>query len=333
MSETGHAEYVSRLQRRVNSYIAGLVVKRKPRDVNEASRHILMAGGKRVRSTLLLLACEAVGTRSTSALHAGAAVELLHNFTLVHDDVMDNAASRRGKPTMHVRWDVNTAILVGDILVGLAYENLLKTRTGNRARMQAAFTTCLLEVCRGQALDLEMGKRSDVTLSEYLLMIEKKTGYLISTAAEIGGLVGGGTLRQVEALARFGKLLGRAFQIQDDLLDIVANEKHFGKMIGGDIIEGKKTFLFITARDRASRRDRQELLNVIKPAPRVTRSRHYERVNLASALYHKYGVLDAARARIRKDTSAAMTALSALPPTSARDRLYWYSEALLKRVS
>jgi geranylgeranyl diphosphate synthase type II len=332
MREPRHAEYVGLLQRRINSLLAGLVGRGTPAQANAATRYILRGGGKRVRSTLLLLSCEAVGTRASAALHTGAAVELLHNFTLVHDDVMDNAPSRRGKETVHVRWDVDTAILVGDIIVGLAYEQLQRTSSANRLRVEQAFTSCLLEVCRGQALDLEHGKRTDVTLTEYLQMIGKKTGTLIATAARIGGLTGGGSSREVSALTRFGTLLGRAFQIQDDLLDVTASEKHFGKVIGGDILEGKKTFLFITARDRASRRDRRELINIINPPKGSTRGSR-ERVRRATELYRSTGALEAAQARIRTDTTAAMAALAALRPSPARERLYWYADALLKRVS
>jgi geranylgeranyl diphosphate synthase, type II len=332
MSGTRHAEYVSSLQRRINVHLARLIGRGKPREANEATRYILSGGGKRVRSTLLLLSCEAAGTRASAALHAGAAVELLHNFTLVHDDVMDNAPSRRGKATVHVRWDVNTAILVGDILVGLAYEELQKTSSGNRSQIERAFTTCLLEVCRGQALDLELGKRIDVTLPEYQQMIEKKTGNLIATAAQLGGLIGGASSREGAALTRFGALLGRAFQMQDDLLDVTASEKRFGKKIGGDIIEGKKTFLFLTARDRATGRDRRTLINAINPPPGERRGA-VDRVRRVTGLYRKYGAMEAAQSRIQRDTAAAMAALAALPPSPARDRLYWYADVLLNRVS
>jgi geranylgeranyl diphosphate synthase type II len=332
MSGTRPAEYIGSLQHRINSHLSRLVGGRKPFDANAATRYILSGGGKRVRSTLVLLSCEAVGTRASAAIHAGAALELLHNFTLVHDDVMDNAPSRRGKATVHVRWDVNTAILVGDILIGLAYEQLQRTSSGNRSRIEHAFTTCLLEVCRGQALDLELGRRTDVSLAEYLQMIEKKTGYLIATAAAIGGMVGNGSAREVSALTRFGRLIGRAFQIQDDLLDVTASEKHFGKKIGGDILEGKKTFLFITARDRASRRDKRELINIINPPAGSTRSPR-ERVRQATELYRRYGAPEAAQWRIRRDTSTAMAALAALRQSPARERLYWFADLLLKRVS
>ncbi|MDH3252897.1 MAG: polyprenyl synthetase family protein, partial [Ignavibacteria bacterium] len=298
-------------------------------------RYVLQAGGKRVRSTLLLLACEAVGGKAATALDAGVAVELLHNFTLVHDDVMDNAESRRGQPTVHVRWDLNNAILVGDVLVGLAYESLLRTKTPKIRRVVEVFTQGLLEVCRGQAGDLELGKARWVTLAHYFRMIEKKTGSLIAISAELGGVIGGGTGRQVGALRMFGRILGRAFQLQDDLLDIVADEGHLGKKVGGDIIEGKKTFLFITAYERANPLDRDHLLQAVRPTRngRRNRRKEQEKVSLVSALYRKYGVLEAAKDRVRKDTAAAIAALSVLPDSAARERLRWYSEVLLRRVS
>jgi geranylgeranyl diphosphate synthase, type II len=335
MRNERNARHTSILRQRIDRRLSTLVPRGGPADLHDASRYVLRAGGKRVRSTLLLLACEAVGGNAASALNAGAAMEILHNFTLVHDDVMDNAESRRGRPTVHVRWDLNNAILVGDVLVGLAYESLLRTNTPQIRRVVEVFTGGLLEVCRGQARDLELGRAARVTLARYFRMIERKTGSLIALSAELGGIVGRGTSRQVRALRTFGTFLGRAFQLQDDLLDIIADEEHLGKKVGGDIVEGKKTFLFITAYERANNQDRRRLLQAVRPTRSGPQNRRQDkqRVSLVTALYRKYGVLEAAKNRVRKDTGAAVAALSALPPSAARERLRWFSEVLVRRVS
>ncbi len=333
MGNDRNVRHTRKLRQHIDRRLAALVPRSGPAALHGAARYVLTAGGKRVRSTLLLLSVEAVGGKAASALDAGAAVEILHNFTLVHDDVMDNAKSRRGRPTVHVRWDLNNAILVGDILVGFAYESLLRTRTPAIRSAVAVFTHGLLEVCRGQAQDLELGSETDVTLARYFRMIEKKTGSLIALSAELGGIIGGGTSRQVRALRRFGILLGRAFQLQDDLLDIVADEHDLGKKVGGDIIEGKKTFLFITAYKRADSHDRRLLLQAIRPTRSLTRRQERRKVSLVTALYRKYAVLETAGERVRKDTAAAIETLSALPPSPARERLQWFSEVLVRRVS
>ena len=231
----------------VERRLRALLHRSHPRDLREGCRYVLAAGGKRVRSVLVLLAAEAVGGSARAAADAGAAVELLHNFTLVHDDVMDHADTRRGRPTVHRRWDLNTALLVGDVLLGLGYDRLLRTRSPRIASILRVYTEGLLEVCEGQALDLEFERRDDVRPGEYFRMIEMKTARLIAMSAELGGLIGGGTAREVAALRTFGFRLGRAFQLQDDLLDVVAEEEAFGKVIGGDILEGKKTYLFTIA--------------------------------------------------------------------------------------
>jgi geranylgeranyl diphosphate synthase type II len=335
MGNDRNVRHTKKLRQHIDRQLSTLVPRSGPADLHHACRYVLNAGGKRVRSTLLLLACEAVGGKAASAIDAAAAVEILHNFTLVHDDVMDNAQSRRGRPTVHVRWDLNNAILAGDILVGFAYESLLRTDTPAIRSALTAFTVGLLEVCRGQAQDLELGRETNVTLGRYFRMIEKKTGSLIALATELGGIIGGGTPRQVRALRRFGILLGRAFQLQDDLLDIVADEQDLGKKVGGDIIEGKKTYLFITAYKRANNRDRRLLLRAIRPAHSGSLNRRLQQrqVSLVTALYRKYGVLEAAGERVRKDTADAIAGLSALPPSPARERLQWFSEMLVRRVS
>jgi len=294
-------------------------------------RYVLSSGGKRIRPVLLLLAYEAVSDKRAAvrklngALNAALAVEALHNFTLVHDDIMDDAPSRRGRATVHTKWDENTAILVGDELVALAYRALLKTKSPRIGQILKIFTDGLLEVCEGQGLDKEFEQRRDVTLSEYLKMIEMKTGRMVSVALEIGALLGGGTRIEVNALRRFGYHIGRAFQIQDDLLD-VTGDRRFGKRIGGDIVEGKKTFLLLQAFRKANQKDRSVLERVMSGRGVTSKE-----VGTVRKIYEKYGAVESARREVRKHVVEAQRALKSLRPSRPRGMLYWLAGMLQDR--
>jgi geranylgeranyl diphosphate synthase, type II len=337
MPNTRYAQRYTAMRHMVDRSLASLAKRGEPVDLRDACRYVLTGGGKRVRSALVLLSCEAVGGNIRDAVAAGAAVEIMHNFTLVHDDIMDNAPRRRGKPTVHVKWSMNTALLVGDVLLALAYASLLKTRKGNIGALVDIFTRGVIEVCEGQALDLAFEHRPSVTVSDYFRMIERKTGRLITTSTHVGGLIGGGTPAQIAALRRFGHYLGRAFQIQDDLLDVVAVEQEFGKAIGGDIVEGKKTFLLLRTRERASPADRRMIDDTIRRAKhrRVPLSPRARRqvVDGMTALYRKHGVLEEARHEVEKNTRNALRSLHALPPTGARSMLEWLANRLVHRSS
>jgi len=296
-------------------------------------KYVLSAGGKRLRPVLLLLAYEAVLGRRTGlrvpnrALNAALAVEALHNFTLVHDDIMDDAPSRRGRATVHSKWDENTAILVGDELVALAYRTLLKTKSPQIGQVLEIFTDGLLEVCEGQGLDKEFEQRRDVTLAEYLKMIEMKTGRMVSVTLEIGALLGGGNRFEVDALRKFGYHVGRAFQIQDDLLDVIG-DKRFGKKIGGDIVEGKKTFLLLQALRMAKQKDRSILERVMSGRGVASKE-----VGTVKRIYEKYGAVECAKKEVRGHVVEAQSALESLQPSSARDMLHWLAGMLQDRSS
>jgi geranylgeranyl diphosphate synthase, type II len=299
-------------------------------DLTDSCRYVLNGGGKRIRGVIVLLGCEAAGGTVRRALDAAAAVEVMHNFTLVHDDIMDHALTRRGRPTVHTRWDLNTALLAGDVLLGLSYESLLKTKPG--PGVVGLLTRGLLEVCEGQALDMEFAARDGVSLRQYFQMIEKKTARLISLSAELGGTMAGAPERSTAALRMFGFHLGRAFQIQDDLLDVTADERAFGKVIGGDILERKKTFLLLTAEARLRGRDRA-LLRSLMLAPERGGSEGRRIVGEVTALYHRYGVLDSARAGITRESRRAALALDALPASRASRMLRWLAAALVHRTA
>lgn len=333
MKEQLYEERYRALRRMIDHRTAALARRGKPADLNEACRYVLSGGGKRIRAVLVLLSCEAVGGSIGRALDAGVAVETMHNFTLVHDDIMDHASSRRGRPTVHTRWDLNTALLVGDSLMGLAYVSLSQAARQVHAPLVELLTQGLLEICEGQALDLEFERRNNVTVQEYFTMIEKKTGRLLSVSAEIGGLIGGGTPRQTLALRRFGMYLGRAFQLQDDVLDVIADQARFGKPIGGDIVAGKKTFLLLKARESARGRDRALIARMLRNHRTIPLSRRTRVITEVTTLYQRYGIIAEAKRQIRRNTTLAVAALGALPRNRATDMLQWLSEALVHRIS
>jgi geranylgeranyl diphosphate synthase type II len=313
----------------INRRLSALTRSCASSDLAEGCRYVLLSGGKRVRASLVLLSAEAVGGHAADALHAAAATEILHNFTLVHDDIMDHAVTRRGKPTVHKKWNVNYALLVGDILVGLAYHSLLRTHSSHTQRTAEIFTKGLLEVCDGQARDLSYEKATRITPRNYFTMIEKKTARLFAMAAELGAVVGGGTPEHIRSLRIFGHYLGRAFQVQDDLLDVVADEQEFGKIIGGDIRERKKTFLWLQAIEHSAGREKQTLQQLMNPRLRITQ----HTVSRIARLYRTSGAIDRARMRIYADTRKATAALRALPRNEATEMLRWFSEQLVHRVS
>lgn len=279
-----------------------------------------------MRAVLVLLACEAISGQSQGALHAAVAMEALHNFTLVHDDVMDNSSLRRGRATVHTKWDTNVAILSGDEMVAYAYHSLLKTSSTNIHGLMKIFTDAFVQVCEGQGFDKEFETRCDVTLDEYLMMIEKKTARVLSASCEIGGLIGNGTAREVNALRTYGTSLGLAFQIQDDLLDITGTEQQLGKPIGGDVLEGKKTYLLLNALERAKGNEKKILQKVVEKK-QLTRAS----IPVVLDIYQNTGVLQHAREQVEFFTHNAQKALHRLKPTNARTMLSLLAQQLLER--
>jgi len=317
-----------RYKKIVDQRLRQCVAKDEPRTLYEPVNYVLSGGGKRIRPLLVILSCEAVGGTMKQAVNAAVAIEILHNFTLVHDDIMDNANSRRGRATVHKKWDTNIAILVGDELVALAYRELLKTQSSHIARVADIFTEGVVEVCEGQMYDKDFETRSRVSLKDYMLMIGKKTGKMVSVASEMGAVIGGATASEARALKHYGTHVGRAFQIQDDLLDVVADEKEFGKTIGGDIVEGKKTFLLIEANARTLGSDKKFLRGIIDRKGATA-----GQIAAVREIYERYGVMDLAKQTIAKNITLANSQLSRLRKSPSRDMLFWFSHMLLNRNS
>jgi geranylgeranyl diphosphate synthase, type II len=315
------------LRRMVDERLAAAIDRDEPVTMYEPARYVLGGGGKRIRPVLVMLAAEAAGGDAEDALDAGVAIEILHNFTLVHDDIMDNAAQRRGRETVHTRWDPNIAILVGDGLIGVAYATLLRTSGGDMRELISLFTDGMMEVCEGQSYDKEFELRPRVSEREYLMMIAKKTGALVRISAELGAAIGGASPAHRAALSAYAEHVGRAFQIQDDLLDVTAVEAEFGKSIGGDILEGKKTYLLVRALDLTDGDERALLEDVAQ-----RRAGGDGLVARVAGVYERCGVLDDARARIAEDTALANAALAVLPDNDGRAMLDWFARMLLERT-
>ena len=332
------------LRSMVDRRLATLVKRGEPRELRDACRYVLSGGGKRVRAILALVSCELAGGTARQALNAAAALEILHNFTLVHDDVMDRADERRGQQTVHLRWDLNTAILAGDVLVGFGYRSLLSSAGRRSKDATIAYTDGLVKVCEGQALDLALAKQTAVSPAQYFQMIGKKTAALLAASAEIGAIVGGATACQRAALRRFGYQLGIAFQLQDDLLDVVADQEHLGKPVGGDILERKKTFLLLRAAQLATADDAAFLARVLNSTSDASPSvlfpgEHLDDatarrrlIDATTAIYRRTGVLEEAERRIRSTTGVALRALRSLPAGRPRDMLRWLAEWLVHRA-
>lgn len=305
----------------------------EPANLLEQMRYVLSNGGKRVRPVLTMLACGAVGGNPFYAAMGGVVIEVLHNFTLVHDDIMDEAPLRRGLPTIHTKWNCSTAILSGDAMMAFAYKLLLKHYALNPRFIECAdlVTRAILEVCEGQVSDMEFQDRAEVSMPEYITMIEKKTARMLELCVTLGTVLGNGSARELAALKTFARSIGIAFQILDDVLDATATAPEFGKTLGGDIIEGKKTFLVVHAlenRHALSASDNALLEEFIdnKGLPR-------ERVSEMVHFFERNHALEAARDAVELYTKRAHQALENLPAGEHRTMLHQFSTMLLQRCS
>lgn len=231
----------------------------RPEGLYDPVKYILSLGGKRLRPALCLTAAALFGDYS-AAVFPAIGLEVFHNFTLLHDDIMDQSSVRRNQPTVHEKWDNNTAILSGDVMLIKAYELMVKSPIGVLPQVLEVFNKTATEVCEGQQFDMDFEKTTDVTEDGYLDMIRLKTAVLIGASLKIGGILGGGSLRDCSLLYKFGQDIGMAFQLQDDWLDVYGDQEAFGKRIGNDILTNKKTFLLITALNRLENESKKELL-------------------------------------------------------------------------
>ena len=250
------------------AHLANKVTLKEPASLYEPIDYILTLGGKRLRPVLTLMSADFFGGNYKQALDASLAVEMFHNFSLVHDDIMDNAPLRRGHQTVHEKWDVNTGILSGDAMLILAYQLFETYRPEVFMQLAVLFSKTALEVCEGQQYDVDFETRNDVTISQYIKMIEYKTAVLIGASLQMGAIIAEASQSCQEKIYAFGKNLGIAFQLQDDYLDAFGNPLTFGKQVGGDIIANKKTFLYLTALQKSTPAEAQELSSLFASMPK-----------------------------------------------------------------
>lgn len=293
-----------------------------PANLYDPIRYTLAMGGKRIRPKMVLAACGMCGGDITEATPAALAVESLHNFTLIHDDIMDNADKRRGFETVHLKWDLSTAILSGDALFAVASDLLSfygqndKYSKSQYFELNKIFLDATRIVCEGQARDLDFETRSDVSLDEYLLMIEQKTAALLKAAMQMGGVIARASAHQIDELGKLGLKAGLAFQIQDDLLDAIGDPEIFGKKPGGDIAEGKKTYLSILALKLADSDDQKLLAEILE-------SGTTSELDIAHVIdiYEKTGVIELTNKEIRRLYDEAFASLSEFSENEFRNEI------------
>ena len=272
--------------------------------------YLLNLGGKRLRPVLTLMAADIFGNNHRKAIDAALAVEIFHNFTLMHDDIMDSAPLRRGSDTVHNKWNTNTAILSGDAMMILAYQALESYKDPLFRKLNSLFSKTAIEVCKGQQYDLDFETQLEVNQGDYLEMIRLKTAVLVGCSLEMGALIGGSNQADSKNLYDFGVLLGIAFQIQDDYLDAYANPESFGKQLSGDIIENKKTILYHQAMENGSSKEKTTLRNWF--STEVKEKDVSKKINAVKSLFDKTGASDASKALVIKYTQAAFEKLDIL---------------------
>ena len=290
----------------------------EPRNLYEPIHYILNLGGKRIRPILTLMGADIFGSTPEEALPAALAVEVFHNFSLVHDDIMDAAPLRRGKKTVHTKWDTNTGILSGDAMLIQAYQNFEVYPPNLFVQLAKLFSTTALQVCEGQQYDVDFETRDDVTEEEYLHMITYKTAVLVGAAFQMGAIIADRDKKEQEAIYSYGKLLGIAFQLQDDYLDAFGNPETFGKQVGGDIIENKKTYLYLKSLEIGKSKEVEEL--------RLLFSENYggtdaEKIILAKAVFQSSGAALAIQNEIEIYTNKAFAVLADLDISEENKKL------------
>lgn len=304
-----------------------------PKDLEEASIYLTKAGGKMLRPCLTLISTEAVGGKKESSLNSAAAIELIHTFSLIHDDIMDDDDVRRGMPAVHKVWGDPLAILSGDTLFSKAFQMVSQTNPEEVSyeRINKALSTvadACLYICEGQASDMDFEDRYDVSEQEYLDMIFKKTGALIAAATKTGAIIGGANDEIVDIMYDYGRLIGLAFQIQDDYLDLVSDEESLGKPIGSDIAKGKMTLIVVKALSEASDEDSETLLKILKDD-----NSSAEDIELALQLFDKYDSIEYARKIAQDNVDEAKQLLKILPESESKIALEKIADFVLVRNS
>ena len=311
----------------INRYLDSLPYDRKPASLYAPIKYVLSMGGKRIRPTLMLLAYNLFKDDPENILSSACALETYHNYTLLHDDLMDNADVRRGQPTVHKKWNANLAVLSGDSMLVLAYQRMTECDS-HLAEVLRLFTETALEIGEGQQMDMEFETRNDVREEEYIEMIRLKTSVLLACAMKIGALLADAPADDADNLYRFGEKIGLAFQLQDDYLDVYGDPAVFGKAIGGDIVSNKKTYMLINAFNRADNAQRAELERWI----RATDFDRQEKVKAVTGLYDEMGIDRLAQQKIAGYFNESKTYLDRVGVSDERkSELMRYAQRMMKR--
>lgn len=322
-------DYISIVNTEINKTLLDTLPE--PKELYDPVKYILSNGGKRIRAVMTLISANMFTNDISQAIAPALGMEVFHNFTLLHDDIMDKATIRRGIPTVHLKWDENTAILSGDAMMILANQLIAQAPVAVLLPVLQTFNKTALEVCEGQQYDMNFEQTNisttDISENEYLEMIKRKTSVLIGASLKIGALCGGASLEQAELLYQYGLNIGLAFQIQDDLLDTFGNEADFGKRIGGDILEGKKTYLLIKALERASKEESTKLKSIINNSG-ISET---EKIETIKGIYVATGVKELAETKIESYFEKAQTYLNQLLLTDEKTKAIKELEASLKK--
>lgn len=300
-----------------------------PKSLYDPIHYIMKLGGKRLRPLLTLLAYSLYRDNPKSIVKYATAVELFHNFTLLHDDIMDKAPLRRGKPTVHKKWNVNTAILSGDVMLVKVYEQFMDLSGKTLKELLPVFNKCAAEVCEGQQWDMEFETRLKVTEAQYIQMIKLKTAVLLGFSLELGALLANASSRERKALKEFGINIGIGFQLKDDLLDVYGDQSKFGKQVGGDILANKKTYLLIKAKEKAKGKDKQELEHWIT-AKKFNKS---QKIKVVAALYDRLAIAKLTEKKIAKYFTAGFKNLEQIKESSQKQLLIQFTQNLISRQS
>ncbi len=315
---------------KINSYLDNLPYTREPQSLYEPVKYALSMGGKRIRPSLMLMAYNMFKDDPESILPTACAIETYHNYTLLHDDLMDNAAMRRGMPTVHVKWDANTAILSGDSMLVLAFQRMMQCAPDKLKPVLDLFTETSLEIGEGQQYDMDFESRTDVTEDEYIEMIRLKTSVLLACSLKLGAIQAGAPAADADNLYKFGELMGLAFQLQDDYLDVYGDPAVFGKAIGGDILCNKKTYMLINAYNRAGDDMRGELTRWVT----AEEFDSAEKIAAVTAIYDKVGIKELAEQKINYYFDQSRKYLAAVNvPDERKAVLAGYTDKMMKRKS
>jgi geranylgeranyl diphosphate synthase type II len=319
---------IQQYQEFVLEYLKAQHCDKEPKNLYEPIHYILDLGGKRMRPVLTLMSAEIFDSEYSNALPAALAVEVFHNFSLVHDDIMDDAPLRRGNVTVHEKWDINTGILSGDAMLILAYQYFEHYEPIIFRELAKLFSKTALEVCEGQQWDVDFETRSDVTIPEYLKMIEYKTAVLVAAAMKMGAIVAQTSIENGDLIYDFGLNLGLAFQLQDDYLDAFGDPATFGKQVGGDIIENKKTYLYLKAIEFASSEERKQLLQLFS----VSLEDNLSKIEAVKTLFNTTGASKATQQAIQDYTLKAFATLDKMNISSDKKAmLKTFGENLMNR--